>query len=71
MFFHAPFPMACHNVNVKESLKGLENIFKVDIAPSDVASIIVEPLKVRVDFIMLRLSFYKHYVTSLITTELY
>jgi len=43
--FHAPFPMACHNVTVKESLKGLENLFKVDIAPSDVAAIIVEPIQ--------------------------
>jgi 4-aminobutyrate aminotransferase/(S)-3-amino-2-methylpropionate transaminase len=50
MFFHAPFPMACHNVNVKESLKGLENIFKVDIAPSDVAAIIVEPIQGKGDF---------------------
>lgn len=43
--FHAPFPMACHSVTVKESLKGLENLFKVDIAPSDVAAIIVEPIQ--------------------------
>ncbi|MDG2392086.1 MAG: aminotransferase class III-fold pyridoxal phosphate-dependent enzyme, partial [Thalassotalea sp.] len=40
--FHAPFPMACHDVSVKESLKAIENLFKVDIAPSDVAAIIVE-----------------------------
>jgi 4-aminobutyrate aminotransferase/(S)-3-amino-2-methylpropionate transaminase len=43
--FHAPFPMACHDVSVKDSLKGLENLFKVDIAPTDVAAIIVEPIQ--------------------------
>ncbi|MDG1732010.1 MAG: 4-aminobutyrate--2-oxoglutarate transaminase [Thalassotalea sp.] len=43
--FHAPFPMACHDVSVKESLKAIENLFKVDIAPSDVAAIIVEPVQ--------------------------
>lgn len=43
--FHAPFPMACHDVSVKDSLQGLENLFKVDIAPTDVAAIIVEPIQ--------------------------
>lgn len=43
--FHAPFPIDCHQVTVKESLKALENLFKVDIAPTDVAAIIVEPVQ--------------------------
>ena len=43
--FHAPFPMDCHDVSVKSSLKALENLFKVDIAPSDVAAIIIEPVQ--------------------------
>ncbi len=43
--FHAPFPTACHDITVKQSLKALENLFKVDIAPSDVAAIIVEPVQ--------------------------
>ncbi|QQX80971.1 4-aminobutyrate--2-oxoglutarate transaminase [Shewanella sp. KX20019] len=43
--YHAPFPMAFHNVSVRESLKALDNLFKVDIAPSDVAAIIVEPVQ--------------------------
>lgn len=43
--FHAPFPIACHDVSEKESLKALNNLFKVDIAPSDVAAIIVEPVQ--------------------------
>ena len=43
--FHAPFPIECHDITVKQSLKALENLFKVDIAPSDVAAIIVEPVQ--------------------------
>jgi 4-aminobutyrate aminotransferase/(S)-3-amino-2-methylpropionate transaminase len=43
--FHAPFPIECHHVSVKASLKALENLFKVDIAPTDVAAIIVEPVQ--------------------------
>lgn len=43
--FHAPFPMPAHGVTVKQSLKAIENLFKVDIAPTDVAAIIVEPVQ--------------------------
>ncbi|KGJ93958.1 4-aminobutyrate--2-oxoglutarate transaminase [Colwellia psychrerythraea] len=43
--FHAPFPIACHGITVEQSLKAIENLFKVDIAPSDVAAIIVEPIQ--------------------------
>ncbi len=43
--FHAPFPTALHDVSVKTALKALDNLFKVDIAPSDVAAIIVEPVQ--------------------------
>jgi len=43
--FHAPFPIECHNITVKQSLKAIENLFKVDIAPTDVAAIIVEPVQ--------------------------
>lgn len=43
--FHAPYPMALHDVSVKDSLKAIENLFKVDIAPCDVAAIIVEPVQ--------------------------
>ncbi|PAJ75510.1 4-aminobutyrate--2-oxoglutarate transaminase [Pseudoalteromonas sp. NBT06-2] len=43
--FHAPFPIECHDITVKQSLKAIENLFKVDIAPSDVAAIIVEPVQ--------------------------
>ncbi|GIU17235.1 4-aminobutyrate transaminase [Shewanella sp. c952] len=43
--YHAPFPTELHDVSVKASLKALENLFKVDIAPMDVAAIIVEPVQ--------------------------
>lgn len=43
--FHAPFPIECHDITIKESLKAVENLFKVDIAPTDVAAIIVEPVQ--------------------------
>jgi len=43
--FHAPFPIEAHDVSVKDSLKAVANLFKVDIDPSDVAAIIVEPVQ--------------------------
>ncbi len=43
--FHAAFPMELHDVSVKDSLKAIENLFKVDIAPSDVAAILIEPVQ--------------------------
>ncbi|WP_286263780.1 4-aminobutyrate--2-oxoglutarate transaminase [Thalassotalea atypica] len=43
--FHAPFPIAAHGITVKQSLRALENLFKVDIAPEDTAAIIVEPVQ--------------------------
>ena len=43
--YHAPFPIEYHGVSIEDSLKALDNLFKVDIAPSDVAAIIVEPVQ--------------------------
>lgn len=43
--FHAPFPVEYHGVSVEDSLKALDMLFKVDIAASDVAAIIVEPVQ--------------------------
>ena len=43
--YHAPFPIEYHGVSIEESLKALQNLFKADIAPSDVAAIIVEPVQ--------------------------
>jgi 4-aminobutyrate aminotransferase/(S)-3-amino-2-methylpropionate transaminase len=43
--YHAPFPIAYHGIGVDESLRALRTLFKVDIAPGDVAAIIVEPVQ--------------------------
>jgi len=43
--YHAPFPIKQHDISVKDSLTALANLFKVDIAPTDVAAIIVEPVQ--------------------------
>ncbi len=43
--FHAPFPINAHDVTIDDAIKGLENLFKVDIAPSDVAAFIIEPVQ--------------------------
>ena len=43
--YHAPFPIEYHGVSVADSLKALKTLFKVDIAPEDVAAIIVEPVQ--------------------------
>lgn len=43
--FHAPYPIEAHNISVESALKAIENLFKVDIAPNDVAAIIVEPVQ--------------------------
>ena len=43
--YHAPFPIEYHGVSVEDSLKAVDNLFKVDLAPSDCAAIIVEPVQ--------------------------
>lgn len=43
--FHARYPNALHGVSVEESLSSLETIFKADIAPDQVAAIILEPVQ--------------------------
>ncbi len=43
--YHAPFPIPYHGISVKDSLKALKTLFKVDIAPDDVAAMIVEPVQ--------------------------
>lgn len=43
--YHAPFPIEYHGISVEDSLKALNNLFTVDIAPSDVAAIIIEPIQ--------------------------
>ena len=43
--YHVPYPIAYHGVTLEQTLKALDNLFKVDIAPTDVAAIIVEPVQ--------------------------
>jgi len=43
--FHAPFPMPFHGVSVEDAIKGLKQLFKVDIEPGRVAAMIVEPVQ--------------------------
>ena len=43
--YHAPFPIDYHGISVEDSLKALDNLFKVDIAPDDVAAIVIEPVQ--------------------------
>ena len=43
--YHAPFPISYHGISVDDSLKALQTLFQVDIAPQDVAAIIIEPVQ--------------------------
>lgn len=43
--FHVPFPIAMHGISEKDALKALTNLFKVDIAPADVAALLIEPIQ--------------------------
>jgi 4-aminobutyrate aminotransferase/(S)-3-amino-2-methylpropionate transaminase len=43
--YHAPFPIPYHGVTEEESFKALDNLFHCDIAPSDVAAIVIEPVQ--------------------------
>lgn len=43
--YHVPFPMAAHDISTEQSLAALNNLFKVAIAPGDVAAIIIEPVQ--------------------------
>ena len=43
--YHAPYPIEYHGISVADSMKSLHSLFAADIAPSDVAAIIVEPVQ--------------------------
>ncbi len=43
--FHARYPNALHNVSVEDALRSLEDIFRSDISPQQVAAIIYEPVQ--------------------------
>lgn len=43
--FHAPFPIPLHGITVEASIHALEQLFKVDVDPSRVAAIVLEPVQ--------------------------
>jgi len=43
--YHAAFPIPYHGITEEESMKALDSLFLCDIAPSDVAAIIIEPVQ--------------------------
>ena len=43
--YHVPFPTPSYGATVEDSLKAIKNLFKVDILPTDVAAIIIEPVQ--------------------------
>ena len=43
--WHVPFPSELHHLSVEHSMLALEQLFKVDVEPSRVAAIIIEPVQ--------------------------
>jgi len=43
--FHVPFPVPHHGIDEQDSLRALQNVFKADMAPSDIAAIVIEPVQ--------------------------
>ena len=50
--YHVPFPSDFHEVSVADSMIAIEKLFKVDIAPTDVAAILIEPIQGEGGFIV-------------------
>ncbi|MEO8159869.1 MAG: 4-aminobutyrate--2-oxoglutarate transaminase [Arenimonas sp.] len=43
--FHIPFPVSHQGIDVADSLKALQQLFKADVAAEEVAAIIIEPVQ--------------------------
>ncbi len=43
--YHVPFPVEYHGITSADSLAALDRLFRVDIAPTEVAAVIVEPVQ--------------------------
>jgi len=43
--YHVPFPIARYDIDVENSLNALAHLFRADIAPEQVAAIIIEPVQ--------------------------
>ncbi len=57
--YHVPFPVNYHGISEQQSLEALDTLFKVDIAPSDVAAIMIEPIQGEGGFYAASTSFLK------------
>ena len=57
--YHIPYPVNYHGINEQQCLDALDTLFKVDIAPSDVAAIIIEPIQGEGGFYAASTSFLK------------
>ena len=57
--YHVPFPVNYHGISEQQSLNAIDTLFKVDIAPTDVAAIIVEPIQGEGGFYAASTSFLK------------
>jgi 4-aminobutyrate aminotransferase/(S)-3-amino-2-methylpropionate transaminase len=42
--YHVPFPMAYHGISSEQSLAAIEQLFKADVDPTQVAALIIEPV---------------------------
>ena len=42
--FHVPFPLSYHGISSEDSLNAIEQLFKADVDPTQVAAIIIEPV---------------------------
>jgi len=42
--YHVPFPMAYHGITSDQSLAAIEQLFKADVDPAQVAALIIEPV---------------------------
>lgn len=43
--YHAPFPVPHYGVTVEDTLRSLDQIFRADVEPSEVAAIMIEPVQ--------------------------
>lgn len=55
--FHVPFPSSFHGISEADALAALDELFRVGIAPSDVAAMIIEPVQGDAGFLPAPVSF--------------
>jgi 4-aminobutyrate aminotransferase/(S)-3-amino-2-methylpropionate transaminase len=57
--YHVPFPIDHHGITEQDSLQALNNIFKADMSPEDIAAIVIEPVQGEGGFYQTPMSFMK------------